>query len=74
MDPLLAPRLNTYDLVLVQEDFAYHELLLDHVTLPHRTDPKEPVERFMGVCPLTGGRVSGRESAASSGTCCCRPS
>lgn len=39
--PQISPKLNAYDLVLVQEDFSYHDLLEADVTLPHRSVPKE---------------------------------
>lgn len=38
--PLISPLLNPYDLVLVQEDFAYHEDLVSAVDHPHLSDPK----------------------------------
>lgn len=44
--PLISPLLNRYDLVLVQEDFAYHDLLIAQVDLPYRSEPKEP-ERML---------------------------
>src|SRR5690606_31024930 len=46
--PLISPGLNAYDLVSVQEDFSYHELLVDSLTLPHVTEPTWPKERPMG--------------------------
>ena len=38
--PLISPRLNAYDLVLVQEDFWYHDLLTADVTHRYRSEPK----------------------------------
>jgi endonuclease/exonuclease/phosphatase family metal-dependent hydrolase len=37
--PLIGPRLNAYDLVAVQEDFAYHAELVAEVDHQHRTEP-----------------------------------
>jgi hypothetical protein len=37
--PQISPLLNAYDLVLVQEDFWYHDLLTADITHPHRSDP-----------------------------------
>ena len=37
--PKIGGKLNGYDLVLVQEDFAYPDELRKDVTLPHRSDP-----------------------------------
>ncbi len=42
--PMVGPLLNAYDLVLVQEDFAYHEELAAEVTLPHQSIPAEAVK------------------------------
>jgi hypothetical protein len=39
--PLISPLLNGYELVLVQEDFAYHEQLIANVMHPHLSEPKE---------------------------------
>lgn len=36
--PLIGPLLNSYDLVLVQEDFVYHRLLAADVEHPHRSE------------------------------------
>jgi len=36
--PLISPLLNTYDLVLVQEDFVYHDLLSAAAEHPHRSE------------------------------------
>ena len=44
--PQISPMLNAYDLVLVQEDFAYHEELAAEVTLPYQSVPSEAVEDF----------------------------
>ncbi len=35
--PLISPLLNAYDLVGVQEDFAYHEALVASLTFPHQS-------------------------------------
>ncbi|HEY8494578.1 MAG TPA: endonuclease/exonuclease/phosphatase family protein [Myxococcota bacterium] len=35
--PQISPRLNAYDLVLVQEDFAYHELLVADLEHPYQS-------------------------------------
>jgi hypothetical protein len=37
--PLIGPLLSDYDLVLVQEDFWYHDELAAGITLPHHSDP-----------------------------------
>lgn len=36
--PLISPKLNAFDLVLVQEDFYYHTQLSKDVTLPHKSE------------------------------------
>jgi hypothetical protein len=46
--PQISPLLNDYDLVLVQEDFAYQAELRQDVTLPYQSFPKEDVELFVG--------------------------
>lgn len=38
--PMISPLLVAYDLVLVQEDFAYHEELVAAVDHPYQSDPK----------------------------------
>ena len=40
--PQISPLLNTYDLVLVQEDFAYHEALEAEADHPYQSIPKIP--------------------------------
>ncbi len=37
--PLISPKLNPFDLVLVQEDFTYHDALVALSTHPHRSTP-----------------------------------
>ena len=37
--PLISPLLNEYDLVLVQEDFWYHALLIEDLEHPHQSPP-----------------------------------
>ena len=44
--PLVGPALSRYDLALVQEDFAYPELLRSGVTLPQRTPGFERKEQL----------------------------
>ncbi|MFE7773544.1 endonuclease/exonuclease/phosphatase family protein [Streptomyces sp. NPDC057445] len=39
----ISSRINAYDLVNVQEDFAYHADLIKHDEHPHRTTPSVPV-------------------------------
>lgn len=39
--PLISPRLNSYDLVFLQEDFRYHKELMSEVELPHRVAPRK---------------------------------
>lgn len=46
--PLISPKLNAYDLVLVQEDFTYHDLLIASVTHPYRSLTKVPETRLTG--------------------------
>lgn len=48
--PQISPLLNSYDLVLVQEDFWYHDLLTADITHPHRSKPMvaEPTESNLG--------------------------
>ncbi|MCB9556259.1 MAG: endonuclease/exonuclease/phosphatase family protein [Deltaproteobacteria bacterium] len=40
--PLISPHLDAFDLVLVQEDFFYHEQLIADVSLPYRSTPGRP--------------------------------
>lgn len=35
---LISPLLNNYDVVNVQEDFAYHDSLYKYITLPYKSD------------------------------------
>ncbi|MBW1878100.1 MAG: endonuclease [Deltaproteobacteria bacterium] len=44
--PIISPLLNGYDLVLVQEDFVYHEALAAGATHPYRSEPMTDPERF----------------------------
>lgn len=44
--PLIGERLNGYDLALVQEDFAYPELLRREIRLAHRSRPFERGGRY----------------------------
>jgi hypothetical protein len=46
--PLISPLLNSYDLVLVQEDFVYHAELAASATHPYRSEPMTDPERFFG--------------------------
>lgn len=46
--PQIAAKLDRYDLVAVQEDFAYHELLARSPRLPYLTDPSPANDRPMG--------------------------
>lgn len=45
--PLISPKLNAYDLVLVQEDFAYHPELAQDVTHPFQSQPQTNVNTFV---------------------------
>ena len=45
--PQISPLLNTYDLVLVQEDFSYHSELLSRASFPFRSEPKEGFTAFV---------------------------
>lgn len=38
--PLISPKLNPFDLVMVQEDFAYHAQLVSQATHPYKTTHK----------------------------------
>ena len=38
--PMMSPLLNNYDLVLVQEDFSYHDDLAKDATHPYQSEPK----------------------------------
>jgi endonuclease/exonuclease/phosphatase family metal-dependent hydrolase len=40
--PQISERLAAWDLVLVQEDFGYHDALVAGSTLPHRSAPAQP--------------------------------
>jgi endonuclease/exonuclease/phosphatase (EEP) superfamily protein YafD len=42
---LISPALNAYDLVVVQEDFAYHEELASSAAHPFQSESKQPWER-----------------------------
>jgi len=46
--PLISPRLNAYDLVLVQEDFTYQRELRADVDHAHQSAPLEDYERLVG--------------------------
>lgn len=61
--PLISPKLNAYDLVLVQEDFTYHDLLITQVDHPHRSTPKTPETRLTsdGLNRLSRSPFSGFE-------------
>jgi hypothetical protein len=45
--PQISPLLNTYDIVLVQEDFAYHDDVIDAVTHPYLSEEKVPQEKVV---------------------------
>ena len=45
--PKISPLLNTYDLVLVQEDFVYHRDLKRDATHPYQSTPKDPDDRLI---------------------------
>lgn len=45
--PKISPKLNAYDLVLVQEDFAYTQELREAVEHPYESYPLEHEERFV---------------------------
>jgi len=38
--PQISPRLNDYDVVVVQEDFAFHDQLIADAEHPHQSEPK----------------------------------
>jgi hypothetical protein len=40
--PLIGPLLNDYEIVEVQEDFAYHAQLIASSTHPYQTTPDQP--------------------------------
>jgi hypothetical protein len=35
--PLIGPLLNAYNVVNIQEDFAYHDILYKNITLPYKS-------------------------------------
>lgn len=37
--PQISPKLNPFDLVVVQEDFSYHDALVSQATHPHKSTP-----------------------------------
>ena len=43
----ISPLLNPYDLVLVQEDFVYHDDLVSEIDHPYQTESATPKERLM---------------------------
>ena len=45
--PQISPKLNRYDLVLTQEDFTYHHLLVADADHPFISEPKEEIESFI---------------------------
>jgi hypothetical protein len=45
--PIMSPLLNAYQLVLVQEDFWYHDDLVSATTHPHRSTPMSGQSRMM---------------------------
>jgi hypothetical protein len=45
--PLISPLLNDYDLVLAQEDFAYHDQLAAQASHPHQSEPKVTYLKFV---------------------------
>lgn len=46
--PLVSPLLNAYDLVVAQEDFAYHDKLVSQVVHPYQFEPKPARDAFVG--------------------------
>lgn len=45
--PLISPKLNAYDLVLVQEDFTYHPQIASSALHPHQSVAQTGVSRLM---------------------------
>jgi hypothetical protein len=45
--PLISPLLNSYDLVLAQEDFVYHHLLSAAANHPHQSEPKQQYAKLI---------------------------
>jgi len=45
--PQMSPLLNCYDLVLVQEDFVYHDELALEAEHPYQSTPKEPYDKLV---------------------------
>lgn len=39
--PQIGPFLNKYDIVLLQEDFWYHDTLIPKITLPYQSEPQD---------------------------------
>jgi hypothetical protein len=52
--PLISPRLNPYDAVVVQKDFVYHSELVSQLTLPNQT----PIPKGKGVWYNMGDGLS----------------
>ena len=52
-NPLISPLLNGYDLVLLQEDFTYHDFLVRDAEHPHQSEWHES-ERTLSGPPLRG--------------------
>lgn len=46
--PIMSPLLNAYDLVIVQEDFAYHNLLSKDAHHPYQTTPLSSYNSLVG--------------------------
>ena len=59
----MSSHFNAYDLVLLQEDFVYHEDLITHVDHPYQTETAQPKERLMqdGLNRLSRFEFSGFE-------------
>lgn len=51
---VLSPRLNRYDIVLLQEDFAYHKAVTQRAQHAHRTTPNEPRVRRPHLLAMLG--------------------
>jgi len=45
--PLISPLLNSYDLVLVQEDFGFHAQLAAQTVHPYQSEPQPVQDRFV---------------------------
>jgi hypothetical protein len=78
---LISPKLNTFDLVAVQEDFSFHADLVSAMTLPFRSTPKttlplgDGLNVFSKFAFTEGARVAWKDcnGIGSAGSDCLTP-